>query len=83
MPIKKQVTKVKGWAVIIDDSFGEIPLQIERADVLVDNECPAAEPTEALAVYQSRKTARFHSESMGNRKVVPCTISFTTPKQKK
>lgn len=64
---------MKAYAIVWQDQADKSE-RIDEADAHTYNECPSVEPTEALAIYRTKKTALEHKGSSKEYKVVPCEI---------
>lgn len=67
------MNKIKAYAIVWEDQADKSK-KIDEADAHTYNECPSAEPTEALAIYRLKKTAIEHKNSSKEYTIVPCEI---------
>lgn len=73
-PQRSKRVQIKAWVVVSYDRG------VESADALVEQECPAALGSDALAVYQTKQDALAHGTRHGY--ILPCTITYKPPKKR-
>jgi hypothetical protein len=65
--------KIKAYAIVWEDQADKSK-RIDYADAHTYNDCPCVDPTDAMAIYFTKKDAINKKKSSKEYKIVPCEI---------